>query len=227
MSVTPTRVAEALLAIMATLICCLSILVFRWRSGLATEPWSIASISSLLGEDVRKHLLTVNSPLNRITGLNKKLELALQECRFCLGYYDVPDNSGIAAYGIDVTTPTLRADSGEVRLRRRDPPRRAPSTQRGWAYSLPERVSQLVCRSIFLSALCGLLILILYYENTVVVNPFASHFEAFMDSQQLGVRSLFSGMGLVITTFWNECFASELPTLKRYLNRDNIQLANS
>ncbi|KAH8882168.1 hypothetical protein GQ53DRAFT_610066, partial [Thozetella sp. PMI_491] len=55
----------------------------------------------------------------------------------------------------------------------------------------------------FLIFLCGLMILILYYENTMLDTPF----ERFMDSQKLGVRFLFSGIGVVLTGFWDYYFS--------------------
>ncbi|KAM7222662.1 hypothetical protein V8F06_001849 [Rhypophila decipiens] len=45
---TPLRVAEAFLVIMAVLIIIIGFMLARWRTGFATEPWSIASMSSLL-----------------------------------------------------------------------------------------------------------------------------------------------------------------------------------
>ena len=50
----------------------------------------------------------------------------------------------------------------------------------------------------------GLLILILYYENTVAPDTF---FEEFMYSQSFGVRILFTAFGTIITAFWSYYFS--------------------
>ncbi|KAM7206469.1 hypothetical protein V8F20_002818 [Naviculisporaceae sp. PSN 640] len=52
----------------------------------------------------------------------------------------------------------------------------------------------------FILAMAGVLVLILYYELTS--NP-DSPFERFMNSQGLGVRSLFTAMGVVVSLFWD------------------------
>lgn len=49
----------------------------------------------------------------------------------------------------------------------------------------------------------GLLILILYYENTILDTPF----EHFMDSQSYGVRILFTAFGTSVGGFWDYCFS--------------------
>lgn len=62
---------------------------------------------------------------------------------------------------------------------------------------------------VFLVLVTGLLILILYYENTILDTPF----ERFMDSQTYGVRFLFTAMGTGITTFWDYYFSCGLSLL--------------
>ncbi|KAM7196607.1 hypothetical protein V8F33_006106 [Rhypophila sp. PSN 637] len=58
----------------------------------------------------------------------------------------------------------------------------------------------------FLFVLCGLLAMVLYYENTEFANPSDSPFEYFMDSQSFGVSMLFSGLGQVISFSWDYFF---------------------
>ncbi|KAK4211182.1 hypothetical protein QBC37DRAFT_19376 [Rhypophila decipiens] len=60
-----------------------------------------------------------------------------------------------------------------------------------------------VIPAVFLVLVTGLLILILYYENTILDTPF----ERFMDSQTYGVRFMFTAMGTGITAFWDWYFA--------------------
>ena len=59
----------------------------------------------------------------------------------------------------------------------------------------------------FLFIHLSLLTIILYYEMTVYGDPSESPFEAFMDSQDFGVRLLFSSLGTLIAFFWESLFA--------------------
>ena len=58
---------------------------------------------------------------------------------------------------------------------------------------------------VFLLFFCGLLALLLYYENT----SFDTAFERYMDSQKLGVRTLFTTFGIAINGFW-EYYSSRM-----------------
>ncbi|KAK4206729.1 hypothetical protein QBC37DRAFT_457723, partial [Rhypophila decipiens] len=63
----------------------------------------------------------------------------------------------------------------------------------------------------FLLAMIGLMVLVMYYELTS--NP-DSPFEKFMNSQSLGVRSLFTAMGVVVSLFWDNHYSGIGPTRK-------------
>ncbi|KAM7195076.1 hypothetical protein V8F33_006945 [Rhypophila sp. PSN 637] len=62
---------------------------------------------------------------------------------------------------------------------------------------------QLIIRILALFFHLGLLILILYYETTILDTPF----ERFIDSQSFGVRILFSSFGTFISLFWDYFFS--------------------
>ena len=53
--------------------------------------------------------------------------------------------------------------------------------------------------------LTGLLVFILYYNNT----SGDTEFEKFMAAQSLGVRALFTLVGIGITFYWSSFFTSE------------------
>ncbi|KAI5926291.1 hypothetical protein F4810DRAFT_656280 [Camillea tinctor] len=59
-----------------------------------------------------------------------------------------------------------------------------------------------VGRGVFLVLLCGLLALIVYYNNPHVYAPF----EEFMDSESVWIRLLFTAVGVVITFLWGAMF---------------------
>lgn len=60
-----------------------------------------------------------------------------------------------------------------------------------------------IVNGVVLALLVGLMILILYYENT----RFDTRFERWMDSDTFGVHFLFAGMGVLITIFWDAQFS--------------------
>ena len=66
-------------------------------------------------------------------------------------------------------------------------------------------------RLLYILLTCGLLAVILYYNNTGGDTPF----ERFMDNQGFGVRFLFTTVGIGITFFWGSFFTSE-PHTGRY-----------
>ncbi|KAK4208048.1 hypothetical protein QBC37DRAFT_246762, partial [Rhypophila decipiens] len=53
----------------------------------------------------------------------------------------------------------------------------------------------------------GLLAVILYYENTVVLPSESAGFESFMSGQSFEVRVLFTALGTGITLFWDDYFS--------------------
>ncbi|KAH8896291.1 hypothetical protein GQ53DRAFT_819408 [Thozetella sp. PMI_491] len=200
-SVTPTRGADALLAAMAILVVWMAILLARCRSGVATAPWSVASIASLLQHDTRNLLLSVGLPKDdRNTG-DKQAFAHLEGKKFMLRYQNEENPDRIATYGICVELD--QRDKGEVRLTKRNPPQRSPSERKkDSCYRISQVAKRKIILAIFLIALCGVLTLVLYYENTMLDTPF----EAFMDSQKMGVRLLFAMIGIIINAFWDHCF---------------------
>lgn len=57
-------------------------------------------------------------------------------------------------------------------------------------------------RLLVMAVLCGVLTLILVYNNT----GGDTGFESFMDSESLGVRLVFTTVGIIITLFWTSYF---------------------
>ncbi|KAK0613186.1 hypothetical protein B0T14DRAFT_436365 [Immersiella caudata] len=60
----------------------------------------------------------------------------------------------------------------------------------------------------FLVIHISIFILILYYETTVYRNPNGSPFEAFMGSQTVGARLMFTVFGSALAFFWEHMFAT-------------------
>ncbi|KAK3322968.1 hypothetical protein B0H66DRAFT_532286 [Apodospora peruviana] len=78
----------------------------------------------------------------------------------------------------------------------------------------------------FLLAIVGFLVLLLYYE----LNSADSAFERFMNSQGLGVRALFTSLGIIISLFWDnhftEPFADNHGRYHGALESDALLLSN-
>ncbi|KAK3387841.1 hypothetical protein B0H63DRAFT_559289 [Podospora didyma] len=85
------------------------------------------------------------------------------------------------------------------------------STTRRKCFQLSPARKDLISPLAFLSAITGFLIIILYYELTTS----DSAFERFMDSQGLGVRFLFTSLGIIVSLFWDNYFL-ELATKDPY-----------
>ncbi|KAK3367291.1 hypothetical protein B0T24DRAFT_710100 [Lasiosphaeria ovina] len=225
----PTRAVEGVLAAMAALVGVVAVLLARWRSGVAAEPWSVAALAALLPlrSELRALLLAVPGP-GTVAG-GGGLVGALEGRRFRLGWkvYAGADGRGTEVYGIDVVDDAegRREDARPVpRLTVRDPPARKPVQEKQQRQQQNQKLtcgmfaggetSELAwARVVFLVLITALLVLILYYENTQLDTAF----EAFMDSQSFGVRILFTALGTVVGAFWGYYFscASEYQVYQR------------
>lgn len=177
------------------------------------ELWSMATMATLTSTSqakVKSLFLALPRRLDGHRVHDGDIMKALEGNRFQLGYYIQPDNT--PSYGINIIPEEPREDKGTIRPTIRDAPHRTPiisigpSSKFKWATRLTHRdtgyFGTTIC-VLFLVLIIGLLILILYYENTVLDTPF----EAFMDSQLFGVRILFTSFGTVIGVFWDYYFS--------------------
>ncbi|KAH8892994.1 hypothetical protein GQ53DRAFT_822489 [Thozetella sp. PMI_491] len=207
-SIAPSRAAESLLGFMAAIVLVMGIMLFRWRSGVASEPWSIACITSLLpSQDVRDLLLSL-PPLPGKAGIRDSQMLkCLEGVRFRIGYPGGYQDDNSPGYGI--RTVQLE-DEGNIRLTTRNLSPKSPIKKRqmnrirSLLHQLTPQRQEVIMRCVLLLILWGLLVLLLYYENTILNTPF----EAFMDSQMFGIRFLFAAIGTIITSLWEYCFST-------------------
>ncbi|KAM7201979.1 hypothetical protein V8F33_002986 [Rhypophila sp. PSN 637] len=205
---TPLRVAEAFLVIMAVLIIIIGFMLARWRTGFATEPWSIASMSSLLASsEPELRTLLRSIPSGGIYIADSHISDALEANRFRLGYYTSPVLSHKRSEkpspkdGIQVL-PITPVDNSPIRPTTRDPPGRRSNTRKKRFWHVNPAKRDISIRITALVVHIGLLILILYYENTTTDTTF----EAFMDSESFGVRLLFTTFGTAVSGFWDYYF---------------------
>lgn len=186
----PARATVALLAFMAALACGIMLVLRRWVSGVAANPWSAAGVASLCGDEKVRGLVA-SLPRGTAPLSHTRMVEGLEGPRFRLGYYF---NGGRVDYGIltdgepGVPAP---APGGDFSRERRRPGSR-----------IPFLMLSVTGRALFAVFIVGLLVLILYYNNTGGDTPF----ERFMSQQTFGVRFLFTSVGVIISFFWASFF---------------------
>lgn len=217
----PARATIALLAFMAIVVIFLLFFLARWRSGVATNPWSIAGIASIAtNPDVRA--LFAALPTGRDGRITSRQVLdALEGRTFKLDYFF--NRHGEPEYGIVIDNEAGRGLRGAAVQ---------PTVLAGTEYAasarrvkterhLPFAMLTYTWRIAFLLFLSGLLALIFYYNNTGGDTPF----ERFMSTQGFGVRFLFTLAGVAIALFWSSFFASVAAASPYHLLSKSPQLA--
>ncbi|KAI0854031.1 hypothetical protein F5Y00DRAFT_224340 [Daldinia vernicosa] len=198
------KATAALLALMGLATLMLILVLARWRSGISTNPWSICGTASLsLNPDVR--LLFTSLPAGIDAGKMPKglLESVLEDRWFKLGYFC--GANGTVEYGVMLCENAYsnKYALGQIGGEEKEPQdhHAAPTKPK---HHLPFLMLGYIGRGLFLFILCGLLGLILYYNNT----GGDTAFERFMDSESFGVRFLFTAVGVIISFFWASFFSS-------------------
>jgi len=197
----PARAAEVLLAVAAVLVLVLAVLLARWRSGVATHPGSVAAVCAHLQAPETREVLRNIAVGAYDDDAERQLRDGLKDVAFALGRY----------------APAPRADDyGLIPLRRAQasPPAGGKGEGRraltGALHRTRSKVkkSERLLQGAFLFLLSTVLVVVLYYENTVYEDPAETPFEWFMDSQEFGVRMLFTSCGVVISLIWERLFSS-------------------
>ncbi|KAI1135786.1 hypothetical protein F5Y05DRAFT_415786 [Hypoxylon sp. FL0543] len=197
-----TKATIALLALMAVSTLLILVVLMRWRSGVNTNPWSICGTASLaLNPDVRRLFTSLPAGVDAGKMPNRLLESVLEDRWFTLGYFY--GANGTVEYGIMLRDANRNSYTSEISGGEKEPSdhHAAPTRPK---HHLPFLMLGWVGRLVFLFVLCGLLVLILYYNNTGA----DTSFERFMDSESFGVRFLFTAVGVVISFFWASFFSS-------------------
>jgi hypothetical protein len=200
----PAKAALALLVCMVVLILLILVALKRWKSGVTANPWTIGGIASLsMSREVRTLFCQLPKGIKgRIE--HKKMIRALSGKTFKLGYFS--DYPGVPEYGIVIhreVTPGLPKVGSKLSLylkKSRESMRpNNGSEENSEEYHLPFLMLSFTWRIVFLLFLSGVLVVILYYNNTGGDTPF----ERFMATQGFGVRALFTLIGVGITFYWS------------------------
>ncbi|KAM7207771.1 hypothetical protein V8F20_001813 [Naviculisporaceae sp. PSN 640] len=208
------RLSEGILITIVVLMIAVGYILLRWRTGVATEPWSIASMAALMSDkELREMLRSIpNGASNGAARLRDKdvRDTIGEGRRFRIGYHQRLTGSSRSrtelAYGI-YEIAASECDSS-VRLTTRDPSKREATVPGrpaiGRWHTVKRSTKDSVIRGTAVALTTGLLILILHYELTIGPD---TKFEEFMNSQSFGVRVLFTTFGTVIGWFWDEYFS--------------------
>ncbi|KAK0671648.1 hypothetical protein QBC41DRAFT_48689 [Cercophora samala] len=205
----PARATTALLSFMVVLLILILMVLRKWRTGVAANPWTIAGMGSLAtNRETRAAFCSL--PPDKGKGLShSKLVSGFGDRTFRLGHFF--NHYGIPEYGIMAS----RANVTIVRPDRPDtastgitsPQHELLGGQNSNAKAerhLPFLMLSYSGRIAFLLPLTGIMVVVLYYNNT----GGDTGFERFMSTQNFGVRSLFTLMGVGITLFWSAFFTS-------------------
>ncbi|KAK4443226.1 hypothetical protein QBC34DRAFT_311431 [Podospora aff. communis PSN243] len=215
----PSRAVQALLGVNLVIILSLCFLLYRWRSGVSMAPRSIMATAALLQDNNLRQLFVSMGSAGEDGGAIKQKEIAerLKKEQFFLRTFHDPKQYG-EDYGIVARTrgpaPFSRTRSGLSRLKTGFSKLTKsssfttltgrPRQLRDWLVYRQGASTDRLVDAIGLLYLCGLLILIVYYNS--VQEP-STGFEDFMNDQHFGVRVLFTGFGVALTFFWDHYYA--------------------
>ena len=231
----PFRAGETLMITMAIVVVLIWTFRIRARSGVTSNPWSIAASCSLLSHKVGNLLSSVPRDDEGYIKDSQVLRV-LEGKSFALQYYQ--GSQGTMRYGIAIlqnktSCEPIKSSQKVKKITCTSSSARSKRTRKRFVSCFKERiVRDYGVHSTLLVILCGLLIVIIYYE-TKQMDPLVNSFERFMDSQKFGVRFLFSASGVVIALFWDSifsrkylltCFKNILPSLLPPYRNHNSKL---
>lgn len=193
----PTKAAIALLGIMCFLLVLILFFLRRWKSGVNTNPWSICGMAGLSQNGDVQALFSqgVKSSISLKVGVDSSLKKMVADRRFRLGRFQ--NGYGQIEYGIMLLDTDAEAEPLHRHSHERQDDEHFGSRMKD-GNRLPFMLGY-IGRLVFLAILVGLLVLILYYNNT----GDDTAFEKFMDGQSFGTKFLFTSIGTVVTLFWS------------------------
>ncbi|KAK4044078.1 hypothetical protein C8A01DRAFT_43014 [Parachaetomium inaequale] len=208
----PARATIALLGFMVFLMVLILLVLRRWRTGVAANPWSIAAVASLsTNPELRAAFSSL--PTGHGERINhRQLVTAFEGRSFKLGSFF--NHYGVPEYGImveDADSTLCKVDSDSSAGSKSPDETEIPGTRHKTERHLPFLMLSYTARIAFLLPLTGILVLILCYNNT----GGNTAFERFMSTQSFGVRALFTMVGVGVSFFWS-CFFTSLAVLSPY-----------
>ena len=213
----PARAAEGVLGAMLVLVLFIGVSLFRWQSGVATHPGSLASVCALMqDEEVVKVMREVRVDVGGGDG-DKQLKGQLEGYLFTIGWEERGGEYRILL--LRGGSNDAASETGSTARLVRSPPGCPPRPNTPWKAHLPSPTP--VLRTLALLSHTSLLTLLLYYELKVFRRPSDSPFESSMDSQRFGPRFLFATLGSLSSFFWDDLFSTVAAqdTYRRMMDR--------
>jgi hypothetical protein len=201
----PTRITMGILSFMLAVLVAMLVILYRWRSGVACNPWSLASVLAV-SRDARLQRSLCVEPDAKGQITRRQLARAFDGMTFKMGF--TPEPGGGASYGIAVVDSRSGGDDGDGdgdgRPRLRGRSGTVMTLGATMVHVDSDKRRRIVSSVLFLLLDIGLLIIIFYYNST----DGDSGFERFMEHQTFGVRFLFAALGVIVTLFWSSFFRS-------------------
>ncbi|KAK1752233.1 hypothetical protein QBC47DRAFT_463559 [Echria macrotheca] len=212
----PARALLAVLGAMLVLLVVLAVLLRRWDTGVARNPWSVDEMAIL------SRRLEMHTRFKKGVEVNEAVLAEVFRGRFFLDHlpltnpHNFPQNSHGTDSGSIKTAPAIIPHW-------QTPPERTLTTTSSSSCSSSTQQNSLgikpakrrhvhvpfatltyPARALFTILLLGLITLLSYYHTCRGDTPF----ELFMDSQTFGVKFLFAAVGTVIALYWSSFFLS-------------------
>ncbi|KAH7155999.1 hypothetical protein EDB81DRAFT_756514 [Dactylonectria macrodidyma] len=186
----PTHALLGLLAFTIVLLCALFYFLRNFETGLYANPWSIAGIASLsANREIRPSQITEN-----------KIFKEMRDNRYRLGFFHT--GSSYTEYGILMEH---NANQFQHKTHGVGSERQLEAPYKRLPKGNPFIALGIFWRTLFITFMLGLLVLILYHHINVSKQ---SDFKSFIDGQTFGVRFLFSGLGVILSFGWTALFIS-------------------
>lgn len=189
---TLVKIGCALLSAMILLLITTAATLWKWKTGVWQNPWSMEVMGELAIHDEFRALMKRIRPKNGGVINNKEAIKAFGQRRFSLEgkYY-----SHGWGYGV-----VIKNDAGS--LLKSNKKNVGFSKMARQSKAMPFGVLGVWGRVVALTVLTALLITSLVYISTGA----DSQFEHFLDGDSFGVRFLFCGVGVIVSLFWATFF---------------------
>ncbi|KAI1374812.1 hypothetical protein F4677DRAFT_461244 [Hypoxylon crocopeplum] len=209
----------ALLALTLVLIVSISIILKNWRYGVFSNPWNLGGLASLSTNAAMRAIISSFAGTEKVFG--RATLNVLSSARFQLQYWD-DDIEGRSGYGI---CPRDKQAALTETPKSASSPNTSRVTGRVFArpHHFPTPALSYWARCLFLAFLSGTLTLIVYYQSGYWTNSF----ETFMDSEDLGVRFLFTSIGVIISSFWEAFFSGVAIVSPHRILAASLQIARN
>lgn len=215
------RAMVGVLAFMVVLLCIVAVVVLRrWKTGVA-RPWSLHYVAYLASnDDIQLLLRRLRRKTGKVTttATQERINKTFGNKAFFLDYWT---ENATTKYGIQISNVVgqqqqqqqkpLRRKGAKGKMVTFDPATKGQGKGGGTKTNdrgMPFYLLTFAGRLMFLTFLCAVLIFVLVYHVTG-----EGRIGWIMIGESIGVRILFTVLGVLITIAWESFFYSKLPPL--------------